>query len=121
MIVLKYLGHRHAVGEEMTEGDVKTLRDWCDRILSCRDDFSTVLDAVAAALRGLAVGKFANASSREFWDKGFDVDSDDCTFMETDTFFAIYDPRTDEIDVNMVGEGGGCAKVNTKTGSVVML
>lgn len=121
MTELKFGNFVHRTSDSMSRDEVQKLRGWCEMILSFRTDLLPAFSAASEALNALANGMFVGMSSKEFWSKGFEVPHENCTALLTETFFAIYDPETSELEINMFGEDGLTIRVNAASGGVQVL
>jgi len=102
----------------------RRLTEWLAGVKVPEPTPAQMLRVCAEALAAHEDGKFAPATSRELWDRGFDAGSDDCSLAQGDDWIAIYEPASMELEIYYVNEELGltdCARVSTGTGQMVRM
>lgn len=106
---------------ELPARAAKLLAEWLSESTPKQASPQQILYAAFEALTAMIEGKFVRKSSSDFWNLGFDVNSDDCEWFDASNWCAIHDPHENEIEIYVMGDDGdtGSAKINVSTGELI--
>lgn len=116
--------HGNVWSIDVPMNSAKRVADWCSSVPYERVSASTMLRACSAALTAYEEGLFVQMNSSMMYERGFSVDTDDCSLHQGEDWIAIFEPQTMELEVYSIHEQRGmdqAARVNVGTGHVVIL
>jgi len=105
--------------------EVDELRKWLQKSSEFTESASPyrVLFVGASALGALERGLFESKTSKQFWDLGFDVGSENCRYYDGEGWCAILSEDGEEIEIYVPDDGPtvSAATISVHTGSVVRI